>query len=101
MRTPGLGDRRFSSTSGVLPIASTISPYLPPHGLLSRSGPSTASESVAMVGSGERVRSRAVKGGRVLLTGFPGFIGKRLAARLLDDGATLTALVEPRMVETA
>ena len=26
MRTPGLGDRRLSSTSGVLPIACTMSP---------------------------------------------------------------------------
>jgi thioester reductase-like protein len=37
----------------------------------------------------------------VLLTGFPGFIGRRLAARLLADGASITALVEPRMVEAA
>jgi len=42
-----------------------------------------------------------VNGGRVLLTGFPGFIGRRLAARLLADGASITALVEPRMVEAA
>src|SRR5918994_2404019 len=38
MRTPGLGLSRRSSTSGVLPIAWTMSPYLPPHGLLSRRG---------------------------------------------------------------
>jgi thioester reductase-like protein len=37
----------------------------------------------------------------VLLTGFPGFIGRRLAARLVADGATVTALVEPRMAEAA
>ena len=38
-----------------------------------------------------------------LLTGFPGFIGKRLAARLLeaDADASLVALVEPRMVDAA
>lgn len=38
-----------------------------------------------------------------LLTGFPGFIGKRLARALLDreDGAALVALVEPRMLEAA
>jgi thioester reductase-like protein len=42
-----------------------------------------------------------VEGGRVLLTGFPGFIGRRLADRLIADGATLTALVEPRMGEAA
>ena len=37
-----------------------------------------------------------------LLTGFPGFIGRRLARRLLDeDGVTLVALVEPRMAEAA
>src|SRR5436189_6393579 len=34
MRTPGFGDSRFSSTSGVLPIASTMSPYRPPQGRL-------------------------------------------------------------------
>ena len=39
--------------------------------------------------------------GRVLLTGFPGFIGRRLATRLIDDGANLTALVEPRMADAA
>ena len=35
-----------------------------------------------------------------LLTGFPGFIGRRLAKHLLDDdpGATVVALVEPRML---
>jgi thioester reductase-like protein len=42
-----------------------------------------------------------VAGARVLLTGFPGFIGRRLADRLLADGASLTALVEPRMADTA
>src|SRR5919198_487598 len=93
MRTPGLGESRLSSTSGVWPMASTMSPYLPPQGLLPRSGSSIASESVA---SGERVPCRAVASGRVLLTGFPGFIGRRLAERLLADGATLTVLVEPR-----
>ena len=38
-----------------------------------------------------------------LLTGFPGFIGRRLAARLLDDDpeARLVALVEPRMLDAA
>ena len=38
-----------------------------------------------------------------LLTGFPGFIGSRLAARLLeaDAKARLVALVEPRMAQTA
>src|SRR4051812_27611164 len=46
MRTPGLGDRRLSSTSGVWPMACTMSPYLPPQGLLSRVG-SVTSKSVA------------------------------------------------------
>src|SRR4051794_8511659 len=46
MRTPGAGDRRFNSTSGVWPIAWTMSPYLPPQGLLSRPG-SITSKSVA------------------------------------------------------
>ena len=38
-----------------------------------------------------------------LLTGFPGFIGRRLARRLLDDdpGLHLVAIVEPRMLDTA
>ncbi len=37
-----------------------------------------------------------------LLTGFPGFIGRRLAKRLLDEkGVKLVALVEPRMTEAA
>ena len=38
-----------------------------------------------------------------LLTGFPGFIGRRLAARLLADDAELriAAVVEPRMVDVA
>ena len=37
------------------------------------------------------------------LTGFPGFIGRRLAARLLEEDADLrvVALVEPRMAEPA
>ena len=36
-------------------------------------------------------------------TGFPGFIGKRLVARLLADDSELrvAALVEPRMVDRA
>jgi thioester reductase-like protein len=42
-----------------------------------------------------------VADGLVLLTGFPGFIGRRLAARLLADGSPLVALVEPRMANTA
>jgi thioester reductase-like protein len=38
-----------------------------------------------------------------LLTGFPGFIGRRLAARLLEaePDARLVAVVEPRMLEGA
>src|SRR5919204_1041772 len=48
MRTPGLGDMRFSSTSGVLPIDWTMSPYLPPQGRLPRCGSSIASESVVL-----------------------------------------------------
>jgi thioester reductase-like protein len=37
------------------------------------------------------------------VTGFPGFIGRRLVRRLLDDGpgARVLALVEPRMMEAA
>jgi thioester reductase-like protein len=38
-----------------------------------------------------------------LLTGFPGFLGTRLVARLLDDqpDAKIAALVEPRMAQRA
>src|ERR1700712_1720798 len=38
-----------------------------------------------------------------LLTGFPGFIGTRLARKLLADGSgtRIVALVEPRMIATA
>src|SRR5581483_8120062 len=48
MRTPGRGERRFSSTRGVCPIAWTMSPYLPPHGRLSRRGSIIASKSVVL-----------------------------------------------------
>src|SRR5829696_1443456 len=47
MRTPGFGDSRLSSTSGVWPIAWTMSAYLPPQGRFSSSGPSIASERIA------------------------------------------------------
>jgi nucleoside-diphosphate-sugar epimerase len=47
------------------------------------------------------VASRRVLDGQVLLTGYPGFIGKRLADRLVADGAQVTALVEPRMASAA
>jgi thioester reductase-like protein len=39
--------------------------------------------------------------GKVLLTGYPGFIGRRLADRLVEGGARVTALVEPRMASVA
>jgi thioester reductase-like protein len=39
--------------------------------------------------------------GNVLLTGYPGFIGRRLADRLVEDGARVAALVEPRMAAAA
>src|SRR4051794_32493093 len=42
MRTPGLGLSRLSSTSGVLPIAWTRSPYRPPHGRFCRGGTVTS-----------------------------------------------------------
>jgi thioester reductase-like protein len=44
-----------------------------------------------------------VAGGLVFFTGFPGFIGRRLIARLLSDDAELrvVALVEPKMADTA
>ena len=37
-----------------------------------------------------------------LLTGFPGFIGRRLVARLLEEkGVNVVAVVEPKMLEAA
>src|SRR5438128_11210028 len=48
MRTPGLGERRRSSTSGVCPIASRMSAYSPPHGRLSSRGSIIASKSVVV-----------------------------------------------------
>ena len=36
-----------------------------------------------------------------LVTGFPGFIGRRLVRRLVDDGARVVALVEGRMAGKA
>jgi len=36
-----------------------------------------------------------------LVTGFPGFIGRRLVRRLLDDGERVVALVERKMLDTA
>src|SRR5919106_1033212 len=69
-----------------------MSPYLPPQGRVSSPGSST-SKSV--------VRCRAVLEGDVLLTGFPGFIGGRLADRLVEAGVRVTALVERRMAAAA
>src|SRR3954452_3420778 len=58
-RTPGLGLRRRSSTSGVLPIAWTMSVYRPPHGRFCRGGTDTSRRIVP----GLTVRStRALKG---------------------------------------
>jgi thioester reductase-like protein len=42
-----------------------------------------------------------VLNGNVLLTGYPGFIGRRLADRLVESGSAVTALVEPRMAAAA
>src|ERR671923_371030 len=51
MRTPGFGLSRLSSTSGVLPIAWMMSPYLPPHGRLSSRGSSTSESVVPLHGA--------------------------------------------------
>jgi thioester reductase-like protein len=44
-----------------------------------------------------------VAGGLVIFTGFPGFIGRRLVARILSDDADarVVALVEPKMIAAA
>ncbi len=39
--------------------------------------------------------------GTALVTGFPGFIGRRLVRTLLGEGHDVIALVEPRMVDAA
>ena len=57
-------------------------------------------------GRGRRSRSERVRMARVkhaLVTGFPGFIGRRLVKNLVDlhPKATITALVEPRMADAA
>src|ERR687884_1414828 len=52
MRTPGLGDSRRSSTSGVWPMAATMSAYFPPQGRLSRRGSIIASKSVVRESAG-------------------------------------------------
>src|SRR5215212_4355870 len=54
MRTSGLGLSERNRTSGVLPIAWTMSPYFPPHGRLSSRG-SKASESVVLLLQHHRV----------------------------------------------
>ena len=50
-----------------------------------------------------RTRNDQVNVDTALLTGFPGFIGRRLAAKLLgaDPNLKIVALVEERMLETA
>src|SRR3954447_26014126 len=58
MRTPGFGLSRRNSTSGVLPIAWTMSPYMPPQGLLSRRGSSTSESVVPRLRDEERVLVR-------------------------------------------
>src|SRR4051794_16727224 len=55
---------------------------------------------------GGRKRSAAQRRGYAaamvaLVTGFPGFIGRRLVRRLIADGARVIALVEARMAATA
>src|SRR3954451_961822 len=54
MWTSGLGLSERSRTSGVLPIAWTMSPYFPPHGRLSSRG-SKASERVVLLLEHHRV----------------------------------------------
>src|SRR3954447_16361130 len=62
MRTPGLGLSRRNSTRGVLPIAWTMSPYLPPQGLLSRRGSSTSESVVTGIIDDEGVVVRVRRG---------------------------------------
>src|SRR5437763_10599827 len=79
-RTPGLGLRRLSSTSGVLPIAWTRSPYRPPHGRFWRGGTGTSKRIVKGRCAAHRPSQRA--------SGLEGLLerGGRLEARRLAGG---------------
>src|SRR5688572_3278465 len=67
MRTPGLGDSRFSSTSGVLPIAATRSSYRPPQGLFRRSAGVTSRSVVLHPGRCVRYDSGMLRPSAVLI----------------------------------
>src|SRR3954453_16782438 len=54
MRTPGLGERSLSSTSGVLPIAWTMSPAGAPHGRFCRCCAIASNSVVALRNVAER-----------------------------------------------
>src|SRR4051795_4644394 len=71
MRTPGLGLSRLSSTSGVLPIAWTRSPYRPPHGRFSRGGSGTTQRIVP------GRPSMATRAPRFLSLGLHGLLERR------------------------
>src|SRR4051812_30028244 len=60
MRTSGLGERRGSSTKGVWPIDSTMSPKRPPQGLLSRSSKAIVAVPYFKKYSRGRPRRRAI-----------------------------------------
>ncbi len=51
IRTPGFGERRGSSISGVLPIDCTMSPYRPPHGLFLKGWAAITSGNIAALAS--------------------------------------------------
>src|ERR1700761_842824 len=92
-RTPGFGLRRFSSTSGVWPIAWMMSPYRPPQGLFSRRSAAIASGSVA-----RRARPLGGPASDALARQYPIGYGFGLGFELL--GWFVLADVEPDAVTT-
>ncbi len=72
IRTPGLGDRRGSSTSGVLPIDCTMSPYRPPQGLFLSGWAAITSGNIATLAGRSRNPSPATRAITRMTVGYGG-----------------------------